>query len=156
MGYIPSADTVYATAYLTETGRRYLFNENNNRFDGAGDDLFQITKFALSDSDTNYQLSDAYLLESGDVPDVTGKAEGCLKATANYTQTSLLAYVFDDTPTNVEYSTDVDGDQLLIRESDLPDISSSESGNIIPPSGGGGTLPALPGLIGPVAGLGGL
>lgn len=147
MGYIPSADTVYAVAYLTETGRRYLFNENNNRFDGAGDDLFEITKFALSDSDTNYNLPDTYILESGDVPDVTGKAEGCLKATANYVQNSLLAYVFDDTPTNVEYSTDLNNDSLLIQESDLPDISSGESGQILPPGGGvSGPSPFLPAL----------
>lgn len=125
MGYVPSAATVYAVAYLTETGRKYLFNQNNSRFDGSGDDLFEITKFALSDTDTNYQST--VLLSSGEVPDVTGKSEGCLKSTANYVQNNLLAYVFDDTPTNVEYATDLSGDDLIIAEEDLPDKSSGES-----------------------------
>ncbi len=128
MGYIPSAETVYAVAYLTETGRNYLFNKNNNRFDTAGDDLFEITKFTLSDSDTNYQT--IQLLESGQVPDVTGKNEGCLKTTANYVQSNLIAFIFDNTPTNVEYSTDLpDGTPptLIINEADIDDISSGES-----------------------------
>lgn len=128
MGYIPSAETVYAVAYLTETGRNYLFNKNNNRFDTAGDDLFEITKFTLSDSDTNYQT--IQLLETGQVPDVTGKNEGCLKTTANYVQSNLIAFVFDNTPTNVEYSTDLpDGTPptLIISEADLDDISTGES-----------------------------
>jgi len=139
MGYIPSADTVYAVAYLTETGRNYLFNKTNNRFDTFGDDLFEITKFTLSDTDTNYQT--IQLLETGDVPDVTGKAEGCLKATANYVQNNLVAFVFDDTPTNVEYSTDLSGDSLLISEDSLPDKSAGET-PLDPlgssPDGGGG------------------
>lgn len=118
MGYIPSADTIYAVAYLTEIGRNYLFNQNNNRFDTNGDDLFEITKFTLSDVDTNYQT--IQLLSTGEVPDITGKNEDCLKSTANYVQKNLLAFVFDDTPTNVEYSTDLEGDNLLIREGNIP------------------------------------
>jgi hypothetical protein len=120
MGYIPSADTIYAVAYLTETGRNYLFNETNGRFDASGDDLFEITKFTLSDADTNYQTT--LILSSGEVPDVTGKSEGCLKTTANYVQTNLLAFVFDDTPTNVSYATSLDGEpgQLIINEKDVP------------------------------------
>jgi hypothetical protein len=140
MGYIPSAETVYAVAYLTETGRNYLFNKNNTRFDSSGDDLFEITKFALSDVDTNYQT--IQLLESGQVPDVTGKNEGCLKTTANYVQSNLIAYVFDNTPTNVEYTTDLpDGNPptLVIGESGLPNISPGESP--IPPQTGGGLTP---------------
>jgi len=125
MGYIPSADTVYAVAYLTETGRAYLFDDNGSRFDVNGDDLFEITKFTLSDTDTNYQT--ILNLSTGEVPDVTGKSEGCLKTTANYVQTNLLAFVFDDTPTNVEYSTDLDGDILLIKEGDLPNKSAGEN-----------------------------
>ena len=128
MGYIPSADTVYAVAYLTETGRNYLFNKNNNRFDSAGDDLFEITKFTLSDIDTNYQT--VPLLESGEVPDVTGKNEGCLKTTANYVQSNLIAFVYDNTPTNVEYSTDIttgNPPTLTIAEASLPDKSAGET-----------------------------
>jgi len=118
MGYIPSAETIYAVAYLTEIGRNYLFNKTNNRFDNNGDDLFQITKFTLSDADTNYQTTQ--LLSSGEVPDITGKSEDCLKTTANYVQSSLLSYVFDDTPTSVSYSTDLDSDNLLIKDADIP------------------------------------
>ena len=135
MGYIPSADTVYAVAYLTETGRNYLFNKDNNRFDTAGDDLFEIKKFTLSDADTNYQTVE--LLISGDIPDVTGKSEGCLKTTANYVQSNLIAFIFDSTPTSVEYSTDLP-DSILptlnIDESGLSDISPGET----PPSGTSG------------------
>ncbi len=105
MGYIPSAETVYSVAYLTDTGREYLFNKNNTRFDSNGDDLFEITKFTLSDTDTNYKTQT--LLDSGDVPDVTGKSEGCLKTTANYVQSNLVAFVFDGSPINVEYSTNL-------------------------------------------------
>jgi len=133
MGYIPSAETVYAVAYLTETGRNYLFNKNNNRFDSSGNDLFEITKFTLSDSDTNYQS--IQLLESGEVPDVTGKNEGCLKTTANYVQSNLIAYVFDNTPTNVSYSTDITTGTpptLVIDASSLRIISTTEL-NSIPP-----------------------
>lgn len=133
MGYIPSADTIYAVAYLTETGRNYLFNQNNNRFDTNGDDLFEITKFTLSDIDTNYQT--IQLLSTGEVPDITGKNEDCLKTTANYVQTNLLAFVFDDTPTDVEYSTDLDGDNLLIPEGPLPTTNE--------------TPPAFPATTGP-------
>ena len=128
MGYIPSADTVYAVAYLTETGRNYLFNKNNNRFDSAGDDLFEITKFTMSDMDTNYQTIP--LLESGEVPDVTGKNEGCLKTTANYVQSNLIAFIFDNTPINVEYDTDLidgDPDTLTIPEASIPDKSAGEN-----------------------------
>lgn len=141
MGYIPSADTIYAVAYLTETGRNYLFNKNNNRFDSSGDDLFEITKFTLSDIDTNYQTIS--LLESGEVPDVTGKNEGCLKTTANYVQSNLIAFTFDNTPTNVNYITDLtDGDPptLTIIESSLPDKLSGE----IPPNPNPGISPVGP------------
>jgi hypothetical protein len=95
-----------------------LFNETNNRFDNSGDDLFEITKFAVSDVDTNYQT--IKLLETGQVPDVTGKNEGCLKTTANYVQSSLTAFVFDDTPSAVEYLTDTDGDTLFVGENSIP------------------------------------
>lgn len=105
MGYIPSADTVYATAYLTDIGRTYLFNKNNERFNSNGDDLFEIKKFTLSDIDTNYKTP--LLLESGDVPDITGKNEGCLKTTANYVQTNLIAFVFNGAPINVDYNTNI-------------------------------------------------
>lgn len=146
MGYIPSADTVYAVAYLTETGRNYLFNKNNNRFDSAGDDLFEITKFTLSDIDTNYQT--VPLLDSGEVPDVTGRSEGCLKTAANYVQSNLIAFIYDSTPTSVEYSTDITTGTpptLTIAEGSLPDKSAGEtppkpSPIIVSPSSGVSSL----------------
>ena len=142
MGYIPSADTVYAVAYLTEQGRDYLFNESNNRFDSSGSDLFEITKFTVSDVDTNYQT--IQLLETGQVPDVTGKNEGCLKTTANYVQASLVAFVFDDTPAEIEYLTDIpggtnlNGGVLFIMDDQIP--STSETPPAFSSSGGGKTI----------------
>ena len=146
MGYIPSADTVYAVAYLTETGRSYLFDENGTRFDNLGDDLFEITKFTISDTDTNYQT--VLNLATGEVPDVTGKSEGCLKTTANYVQSNLVAFIFDDTPTNVQYETDLSGDSLLIEEGGLPDKSPGETPPLATstgPSFPGASSPSLPG-----------
>lgn len=127
MGYITGAtgDTVEAIAYLTETGRKYLFNESNNRFDSSGNDLFQIIKFALSDSDTNYTVDESYLLSVGQVPGVTGDkaaVNSCLKTTSDYVQSNLISYVFDEKPveTNkIEYSTDLREDKLSISVKDL-------------------------------------
>ncbi len=152
MGYIPSAETVYAVAYLTETGRDYLFNKTNNRFDSNGDDLFKITKFSLSDSDTNYEVDQSanspYRLSSGDVPDATGnKDSSCLKTASNYSQSSLVAFVFDSTPTSVEYNADLDGDPptLTISEEDIPGISPGETPPPLGTVSGGGSGPATSG-----------
>lgn len=74
MGLIESASTVYAKAYLTELGRKYLFNEDGSRIqniNGVDIDLFKITKFSLGDPDVNYRINN--LLESGDVPDLSGE-----------------------------------------------------------------------------------
>ena len=127
MAYIPSASSVYSVAYLTDKGRAYLFNETNTRFDSNGDDLFEITKFTLSDTDTNYQTTQ--LLSSGEVPDVTGKSEGCLKTTANYVQANLISFVFDGSPTNVKYNTSLPSpnNTMTISESSLPAKSAGET-----------------------------
>ncbi len=93
MGKITSATTIYATAYLTEKGRQYLFNQGNIRFDSSGNDLLAIKTFTLSDTDTNYVT--AARLESGGVPDISGKSENCIKATADYYQTIFMYYVVD-------------------------------------------------------------
>ena len=82
MGAITSASTVYATAYLTEVGRKYLFQEGNNvRFvtlpDGTKIDKLKIERFSLGDPDVNYQLP--YFLESGDIPDLSGENEKSLE-----------------------------------------------------------------------------
>lgn len=93
MGKIASATTIYATAYLTEAGRTYLFNKNNVRFDSNGNDLFEIKTFTLGDPDTNYRTTER--LQSGDIPDITGKSEGCLKTTTDYFQRIFSYYTID-------------------------------------------------------------
>jgi len=114
MGKIQSATTVYATAYLTEKGRTYLFNKNNVRFDSNGNDLFQITKFTLGDPDTNYRTIQK--LESGDVPDVTGKSEGCLKSTVDFVQTTFSYFTIDALSfSDPLYSTNIAGNNLTIN-----------------------------------------
>ena len=103
MGFIASSNTIYATAYLTEVGRQYLFDQNNIRFDANGNDLFQIVTFTLGDPDVNYQVQlPGNLLSSGQVPDISGKGEvgasslkivsGDSLKTTNYIQNSLLVY----------------------------------------------------------------
>jgi len=84
MGAIASADTIYATAYLTELGRKYLFNSNDTpRFttldNGQTIDRLKITRFSLGDTDVNYRLADQ--LASGDVPDLSGENETAIKGT---------------------------------------------------------------------------
>lgn len=117
MGKIASAATIYATAYLTEKGRTYLFNKGNIRFDNTGADLFEVKTFTLGDPDTNYKTISR--LESGDVPDVTGKSEGCLKATTDYTQ-SIFSYFTVDALAfiNAQYNTNI-GSTILVVNTDV-------------------------------------
>ena len=93
MGAITSASTVYATAYLTEVGRKYLFQEGNNvRYvtlpDGTKIDKLKIERFSLGDPDTNYQLP--YFLGSGDVPDLSGENESSITGAKGRNLTSLI------------------------------------------------------------------
>ncbi len=105
MGKLVSASTIYATAYLTEKGRSYLFNQNNIRFDANGNDFFAIQTFCLSDPDTNYNTANR--LESGDVPDISGKSEGCLKSTGDYSQNVFAFWQVDSSvSSNPIYRTD--------------------------------------------------
>jgi hypothetical protein len=128
MGKLASASTVYATAYLTERGRKYLFNQGNIRFDVAGNDLLEMLYFTLSDADTNYQT--VARLASGDVPDISGKNDNCIKATADYTQTNLLYQTVDvlvladplystNAPDNI-LSLDVDSATVFPVATDVP------------------------------------
>ena len=130
MGNLASASTVYATAYLTDRGRRYLFNQGNLRFDAAGNDLLEIMYFTLSDADTNYQT--VARLESGDVPDISGKNDNCIKATADYAQTNLLYQTVDalvladplystNAPDNV-LTLDVDSTAVFPTATDVPPV----------------------------------
>lgn len=125
-----SSSTVYATAYLTEKGRTYLFNKGNVRFDAQGNDLFEIIAFSLGDPDTNYKAS--VRLASGDIPDITGKSEGCLKATTDYMPSTLVYYNVDALGfVNPLYSTNVIGNSLVVNtDTGMPTNSSSD----IPPS----------------------
>jgi len=100
MGQILSSDTVYAVAYLTEKGRNYLFDPmGSNRFveqiiggNTVTIDLFKITYFSMSDPDTNYNLTSGVLLETGDIIDVSGKNEGCIKGTLTGEEINLISY----------------------------------------------------------------
>lgn len=133
MGKLLSSTTVYATAYLTERGRKYLFNQGNVRFDSAGNDLLEVLYFTLSDSDTNYQT--AARLISGDVPDVSGKNDNCIKATADYTQTNLLYQTVDVLSlADPLYSTDApDPNNSLVLNVDSTTIFPVAAGTDVPP-----------------------
>jgi len=112
MGAIASATTVTATAYLTELGRQYLFNSNDNpRYitlaNGQTVDRLQIERFSLGDTDVNYRL--AYQLESGDVPDLSGENETSVKGAKGRTLEHLISpgdtALTKDTVDTVEYKT---------------------------------------------------
>lgn len=134
MGKIASSTTVYATAYLTEKGRTYLFNKNNIRFDSSGNDLFQIQTFSLGDPDSNYNT--AQRLKSGDVPDVTGTSDGNLKAAADYVPTIFSYFTIDVLAfTNPIYSTNSIGNVLSINtDTAFPVNASSDVPPVIPVS----------------------
>ena len=113
MGAITSATTVYATAYLTEIGRQYLFqDENHPRFvelsDGTQVDRLQVERFSLGDPDVNYKLPD--LLTSGDIPDLSGENEGNITGAKGRTLTNLIS----------------PGEAALATESDTLEYTSSK------------------------------
>lgn len=94
MGKVASATTVNATAYLTEVGRKYLFQDDDNpRFvtlsDGTRVDRLKIERFSLGDPDVNYKL--ASFLESGDLPDFSGENENSITGAKGRTLTSLIS-----------------------------------------------------------------
>ena len=127
MGNVLSASTIYANAYLTKKGRNYLFNQENNRFltdpvTGTMIDLMQITHFSLSDPDVNYNLLDGIQLESGDVPDISGRNESCIKSTVVSEEKNLISldgslitsHTTED-DIQIEYGTDARDDSLNIN-----------------------------------------
>lgn len=94
MGEIASATTVYAVAYLTELGRQYLFNSNENpRYitlaNGQTIDRLQIVRFSLGDTDVNYRLAEQ--LDSGEVPDLSGENETAVKGTKGRVLDNLIS-----------------------------------------------------------------
>lgn len=143
MGFVASAATLYAKAYLTDKGREYLFNKSNIRFDEFGDDLFEIRTFALGDPDVNYRTS--AILTTGEVPDISGKSEGCLKTSVNYEQRNMLFFQnFDQIVSqDVEYNTNLANDMLLISintgQNDLPTGTDTSGGDGTDDGGGVGT-----------------
>lgn len=118
MGKIASATTVYSVAYLTEKGRSYLFGKDSkgtpNRF-VDGEDNFEIAYFALFDSDTNYRSSS--LLETGDVPDVTGTSDTCLNTAPDYSPKWNVAWKGQIPPADITYV--VSPKSLTINTSNL-------------------------------------
>jgi hypothetical protein len=111
MGAISSGSTVEARAYLTELGRKYLFqDENHPRFvtltNGTKVDRLKIERFSLGDPDINYTLPDK--LVSGQIPDLSGENEGSITGAKGRTLNNLISPFesglagSDDT---VEYST---------------------------------------------------
>jgi hypothetical protein len=134
MGKIASAATIYATAYLTEKGRTYLFNKSNVRFDSSGNDLFEIKTFALGDPDSNYRTTER--LESGDVPDITGKSESCLKATTDYAQVVFTYYTIDSAAlADPLYQTNVVGNTLTINTDSTSSFPANSTSDVPPTSG---------------------
>lgn len=113
MGYIPSSTTVYSVAYLTDIGRNYLFNQNNIRYDQNGNDLFQVVAFSLGDPDKNYNSN--VNLASGEVPDISGKNESCLKGAADSVQNIQLYYQVSLVNfTNVQYVTNQPNNNITV------------------------------------------
>lgn len=141
MGKIASSSTVYAVAYLTEKGRTYLFNKNNVRFDSAGNDLFEIQSFTLSDPDANYQTNER--LGTGDIPDITGKSDSALKTTTDYSQTSLLYYTVDSNAlANPMYSTNLTNNADTINTDSAFQTNQASD---VPPTSSPGTTTASAG-----------
>jgi len=95
MGSILSSNTIYAVAYLTELGRKLLFDPmNNDRFSQDGNiiiDAFKITYFSMSDPDYNYNITSGFELETGDIVNVSGKNDDCIKGTVITEEVNLIS-----------------------------------------------------------------
>ena len=95
MGNILSSDTIYAVAYLTDLGRKLLFDPiANNRFIQNGNtiiDTFRPVYFSMSDPDYNYTIQQGYALETGDIANVSGKNEDCIKGTVVKEESFLIS-----------------------------------------------------------------
>lgn len=94
MGAILSSTTVVANAYLTELGRKYLFDSHDTpRYitldNGQTIDRLQIQRFSLGDTDVNYRIVDQ--LESGQVPDISGDSESAVKGAKGRTLDNLIS-----------------------------------------------------------------
>lgn len=106
MGFIASSTTVYAQAYLTELGRQYLFDSPSKpRYvtlpNGQTIDRLKIERFSLGDPDVNYNLP--LLLNSGEIPDVSGENEECVTGAKGRMLNNIISPGESDIP-----STDID------------------------------------------------
>ena len=93
MGHILSSETIYAAAFLTEIGRQYLFDPMaNKRFDLDTDiDAFKIVYFSMSDPDYNYNVTSGIQFETGDIANISGKNEDCIKGTIMKNENNLIS-----------------------------------------------------------------
>jgi hypothetical protein len=109
MGKVPSATTLSSIAYLTESGRRYLYGKDNDgnqiRFNSNGSDNFAITEFSLFDNDRNYKTVKNFT--TGEMPDIAGTSDNtCLKTASDVMRKSAIAYqgtISNSTPDTVAY-----------------------------------------------------
>lgn len=141
MANILSSSTVYANAYLTKKGREYLFNQGNSRYltdptTGNLIDLMRITHFSLSDPDVNYEIIGGVKLDSGDVPDISGRNNTCIKSTALMQEKNLISYDGNIGSSNasdsgflIDYGTNLTNDTLIVNLN-VSSMSDSLSSNL--------------------------
>ncbi len=109
MGKIPSATTLSSIAYLTESGRRYLYGKDENgnqiRFNPDGSDNFSIKDFALFDNDRNYKTVKNF--KTGEMPDIAGSSDNtCLKTASDVMRKSAIVFqgqITNSAPSTVSY-----------------------------------------------------
>ncbi len=140
MGSVLSSDTIYAVAYLTDLGRKLLFDPiGNNRFIQNGNtiiDAFKPVYFSMSDPDYNYNITPGFEFETGDVSNVSGKNDDCIKGTIVKEEVNLISVngqvngiidIQDDTEIVVDVpyllSTDDADSTIVVNVSSMPIIT---------------------------------
>ena len=122
MGHILSSETIYAAAFLTELGRQYLFDPmGTKRFDlDAGVDAFRIVYFSMSDPDYNYNVTSGIQFETGDIANISGKNEDCIKGAIMKTENNLI-YV------NLGGSKSATSAPITVPQVDVPYILATDN-----------------------------
>src|ERR1035437_4311136 len=109
MGFIASGTTVISNAYLTELGRKYLFNDPSTpRYltlpNGQTIDRMKIERFSMGDADVNYNIPSG--LTSGQMIDFSGDNAG-ISGAKGRALTNLISPGASNLPSNdittVEY-----------------------------------------------------
>ena len=131
MAFLASSSTVYAQAYLTELGRQYLFDSPSKpRYvvlpNGQTVDRLKIERFSLGDPDVNYNLGSSLLLESGEIPNVTGDNEGVVTGAKGRTLTNLISPGASVIP-----STDIDTVEYRTTNDNII-FNLNQAANLIP------------------------